>query len=59
MALSPEVIAAKERMNQAEAELRADAEGKESYDSGRRRRLLRNCKRAMDEYLEAISRMRP
>jgi len=34
MTLPPEVIAAKERMNQAEAELRADAEGKEPYDSG-------------------------
>jgi hypothetical protein len=58
-ALPPDVQAAKERMNQADAALHADVESGQPYNAERRHRLLDNLKRATDEYLDRMPRLRP
>jgi hypothetical protein len=49
MPLPPEVIAARERMNQAEDALRAYVDSGE-HDRDKHRELVRNLQRAIHEY---------
>ena len=59
MSLPLPVEAAKRRMDQAEAALRTDIESGKPYDSKRRKQLLGNLDRAMGEYLEKLTQLRP
>ena len=58
MPLPPEVIAAQEKMNRAKEALLADVESKQPYDATKRNALLRDLKRAQDEFLEVVARIR-
>ena len=58
MTLPADVLAAMEKMHQSEAALRADVESVEPYSKERRNRLLREVKKATDEYLEKVARLR-
>jgi hypothetical protein len=57
MPLPAEVLAARERMREAEDELRADIENDEPYDAMHRRRLLDNLREAMLDYLSQMARL--
>jgi hypothetical protein len=54
MALPPDVQAAKDRMDNAEAAARADVESGQ-YDSKRRNALLAKLEQAMHEYLDMMA----
>jgi len=58
MRLPPDVIAAKDRMERADAALRADIESDSPIDKIRRIRLIDELQIAVDEYVEKISRLR-
>lgn len=58
MRLPPDVIAAKDRMERADAALRADIESDSPIDKRRRIRLIDELQTAADEYVEKISRLR-
>jgi hypothetical protein len=58
MPLPPEVIAAQEKMNQAKDALLADVESGEPYNAASRHALLRNLKRAQDEFLHMVAQLR-
>jgi hypothetical protein len=58
MRLPPDVIAAKDRMERADAALRADIESDSPIDKIRRIRLIDALQIAADEYVEKISRLR-
>jgi hypothetical protein len=57
MALPAEVLAARERMREAEDELRADIESGEPYDEVRRRHLLDDLLATMLDYHAEIARL--
>jgi len=63
MALPPDVEAAKERMDSAEAAARADVESVQSkqqqYDPKRRKQLLAELDKAMNEYLHKMAELLP
>jgi hypothetical protein len=52
--LPPEVIDAREKMNQAEAELRAYVDTGE-HDSNKHRELVHNLRRAIHDYEDSIA----
>jgi hypothetical protein len=58
MRLPPDVIAAKDRMERADAALRGDIESDSPIDKIRRIRLIDALQIAADEYVEKISRLR-
>lgn len=58
MRLPPEVIAAKVRMELADAALCADIESDQPPDRTRRIQLIDELQIASDEYVEKISRLR-
>jgi hypothetical protein len=58
MRLPPDVIAAKDRMERADAALRADIESDSPIDKIKRTRLIDELQIAADEYVEKISRLR-
>jgi hypothetical protein len=58
MKLPPDVLAAKDRMGKADAALRADIESISPVDRIMRVELIEELQRAMDDYLERISRLR-
>lgn len=58
MRLPPDVIAAKDRMERADAALRADIESDSPIDKIKRICLIDELQMAADEYVEKISRLR-
>ena len=58
MPLPSDVQVAEDKMNQADAALQADVESGQPYNAERRNGLLDNLKRAMDDYLDKMSRLR-
>jgi hypothetical protein len=58
MKLPSDVLAAKDRMGKADAALRADIESISPVDRIRRVELIEELQRAVDDYLERISRLR-
>jgi hypothetical protein len=58
MLLPPDVTAAKDRMERADAALRADIESDQPYNRERRIRLIDELQMASDDYVEKISRLR-
>jgi hypothetical protein len=58
MPLPPDVLAAKTKMEIADAALRADIESGQPYDRERRIRLIDELQIAADDYVEKISRLR-
>jgi hypothetical protein len=57
MPLPPDVVAARERMERADAALRADIESDQPYNRERRIELIDELQIAADEYVEKISRL--
>jgi hypothetical protein len=58
MRLPPDVIAAKDRMERADAALRADIESDSPIDKIKRICLIDELQMVADEYVEKISRLR-
>ena len=58
MPLPADVLAAKDRMERADAALRADIESDCPIDKIKRTRLIDELQIAADEYVEKISRLR-
>jgi hypothetical protein len=58
MKLPADVLAAKDRMGKADATLRADIESIGPIDKIRRLELIEELQRAIDDYIERISRLR-
>ena len=59
MPLPPEVIAAHDRMHQAESELRADIDSGRPIDLVRRRTLVENLQSRIQEYEYAVAELLP
>jgi hypothetical protein len=59
MPLPPEVIAARDRMHQAEAELKADIDSVRPIDLARRRMLVENLQSRIQEYDYAVAELLP
>lgn len=59
MPLPPEVIAAHDRMRQAEAELCSDIDSGLPIDIARRRMLVENLQRRIQEYDYAVAELLP
>lgn len=59
MPLPPEVIAARERMREAETELCADIDRLHLIDLARRRALVENLQRRIQEYDFAVAELLP
>jgi hypothetical protein len=58
MKLPSDVLAAKYRMEKADAALRADIESPAPTDRARRAKLIIELQMATDDYIEKISRLR-
>lgn len=58
MRLPPDVVAAKYKMEKADAALRADIESPAPTDKSRRLTLILELQVATDDYIEKISRLR-
>ena len=58
MSLPPDVQAAKDRMEKAEAAARADVESDAPRNTERRIELLEELRIAMDDYIQKMSRSR-
>jgi hypothetical protein len=58
MKLPSDVLAAKYRMEKADAALRADIESPAPTDRARRVKLIIELQMATDDYIEKISRLR-
>ena len=59
MPLPPEVLAARDRMYQAEDALRADVENVGPADPARRRRLVENLQRMIQEFHNSVAALLP
>jgi hypothetical protein len=59
MPLPPEVIAAQDRMRQAEAELCADIDSVHPINLARRRMLVENLQSRIQEYDYAVAELLP
>ena len=59
MPLPPEVIAARDRMHQAETELRADIDSVDPIDVARRRMLIQNLQSRIQDYDYAVAELLP
>jgi hypothetical protein len=59
MPLPPEVIAARDRMRQAETELCADIDSARPIDIARRRMLVENLQSKIQEYDYAVAELLP
>ncbi len=57
MAWPPEIQEAEDRIYQARDALLADVESGQPYNATRRHALLRNLKRAQDEFLDMVARL--
>jgi hypothetical protein len=58
MSLPPDVQAAKDRMEKAEAAAHADVESDEPRNTERRIELFEELRIAMDDYIQKVSRLR-
>ena len=57
MPLPPDVIAAKDRMERADAALRTDIESDQPYNRERRIQLIDELQIAADDFVKKISRL--
>jgi hypothetical protein len=58
MSLPPDVEAAKDRMERAQAVLLADVENSDGTDTARREELVNELQRATDAYMEKVGGLR-
>ena len=57
MPLPPEIITARQKMNQAEDALRAYVDSGGEHDLNKRRELVVNLRRAIHDYEDSVNRL--